>query len=99
MDLENGALNPKNNPSPMSLKPLTKKTPDAPDWEQLFKTAYRFNRCASPNSKDQSTAISAPTNFVKGMMLRARILQRDCVLLSPSCGRGSMCSTGCRVSA
>lgn len=41
MDLENGALNPKNNPSPMSLKPLTKKTPDAPDRERLFQTAHR----------------------------------------------------------
>jgi hypothetical protein len=30
MDLENGALNPKNNPSPMSLKPLRKKTPELP---------------------------------------------------------------------
>jgi hypothetical protein len=27
MDLENGALNPKDNPSPMSLKPLRKKDP------------------------------------------------------------------------
>ena len=37
MDLENGALNPKNNPSPMSLKPLTKKNPLAPDRERLLK--------------------------------------------------------------